>query len=173
MTEQIKKILLAAILAPSGENSQPWRFRVSGNKIELFNNPDSDQSLYNTGQYGSLVACGAALENLVITASAEGLKANVALLPQAGDRNLVATIELATAPVVPDPLCKYIGHRVTNRKAYTATPLSDHELRQLKISGQIRLTSDRSQIKQLTTAGCVNEKVMFNHRLLHQFFLTM
>lgn len=54
--ESIQKILEIAVNAPSGENCQPWRFRVEGEKIWVYNNPESDQSLYNYAQCGSLVA---------------------------------------------------------------------------------------------------------------------
>ena len=43
MTEDIRKILEAAILAPSGENSQPWRFIVKNDEVILQNDPDSDR----------------------------------------------------------------------------------------------------------------------------------
>jgi len=47
MKEVIKKIIEAGIMAPSGENCQPWRFEVRGNKISIFNIPERDTSLYN------------------------------------------------------------------------------------------------------------------------------
>ena len=61
MSEDIRKILEAAILAPSGENSQPWRFIVKGNEVILKNDPESDRSLYNSGQRGSFIAHGVEL----------------------------------------------------------------------------------------------------------------
>jgi len=47
LDDQLKFLLGFAILAPSGHNSQPWRFRVEGKKIWICNNPESDQSPYN------------------------------------------------------------------------------------------------------------------------------
>ena len=37
LAKDIRTILEAAIQAPSGENAQPWSFRVSGTTIELYN----------------------------------------------------------------------------------------------------------------------------------------
>ena len=44
MIEDIKKIIEAAVQAPSGENCQPWRFEILNNNIKLFNVPERDQS---------------------------------------------------------------------------------------------------------------------------------
>ena len=62
----IKKILEAAVHAPSGENCQPWRFEIRGDEIGVFNLPKKDQSLYNEGQMASYVAHGALIENILI-----------------------------------------------------------------------------------------------------------
>ncbi len=56
--EDIKKILEMAVYAPSGENCQPWRFEVRDSKIDIFNLPERDQSLYNHGQMASYFAHG-------------------------------------------------------------------------------------------------------------------
>ena len=45
--EDIKKILEYAIWAPSGDNSQPWRFEAENDQIRVFNVPERDTSLYN------------------------------------------------------------------------------------------------------------------------------
>lgn len=46
MEEIIRQIIEAGIRAPSGENSQPWRFLLKGDLIELYNLPERDESLY-------------------------------------------------------------------------------------------------------------------------------
>lgn len=50
MKEVIKEILESAIYAPSGENNQPWKFRLKDNGIDVFNVPERDTSLYNFRQ---------------------------------------------------------------------------------------------------------------------------
>ena len=63
--DPIRQILESGIQAPSGENSQPWRFKRERNgdveRVWLFNRPEADQSLYNYEQSGSYVAHGALL----------------------------------------------------------------------------------------------------------------
>ena len=48
--EEAKRILSSAILAPSGENCQPWKFEVKGSNIDVMNVKERDQSLYNWDQ---------------------------------------------------------------------------------------------------------------------------
>lgn len=45
--EDIKKILDAAVQAPSGENCQPWRFEIRDSEIRIFNISERDQSLFH------------------------------------------------------------------------------------------------------------------------------
>ncbi len=45
--ETLKKILAFAVLAPSGDNVQPWRFKMRGGKLLTFDIPERDDSLYN------------------------------------------------------------------------------------------------------------------------------
>ncbi len=96
MKDIISNILSKAVYAPSGENSQPWRFEVIDNKIFLYNIPDRDNPVYNYNQRGSYFAHGALLENIDILAEDNGLKAETQLFPDQNVANLVATITLVS-----------------------------------------------------------------------------
>jgi hypothetical protein len=65
MLPEIKEILELAVNAPSGHNSQPWRFVIQDNTIQIFNIPDKDKTLFNWKQKGSLTAHGTLIENIV------------------------------------------------------------------------------------------------------------
>lgn len=178
MDQNVRKILEAAVQAPSGENCQPWRFRINPNEIQLFNEPLSDQSLYNWGQRGSAVAHGAALENITIAAAAIGYQANLELFPDPTNQNFIAKIKLIKQAPTDESLYPYIVQRTTNRKAYRLTPLTNSEMATLQSSaasinsGQIFFTQDLDQIKILAAASSGNERVMFNNQFLHNFFFT-
>lgn len=88
----IEKILEAGVRAPSGENSQPWRFVMSGDTLSIYNLPDRDRSLYNIDQLGSFVAHGALIENIMIAASAFQYAAEPTFFPSPTDENHVANI---------------------------------------------------------------------------------
>jgi hypothetical protein len=87
----------AAILAANPHNSQPWRFVVSAERIEL--HADVGKSLgakdgYHREMYLGL---GCALENLVLAAAQHGRHADVTLLPAPEDESHAATVELREA----------------------------------------------------------------------------
>jgi hypothetical protein len=130
----IRQIIFDAILAPSGENCQPWKFILrpdesNGPKVlDLMLLPDRDQSLYSWGQRASYMANGAVLENLTISARECGYEPKVALFPDKNNQNLVARITLekgspagnvaAKNATAKDPLYPFIAERSTNRKKY-------------------------------------------------------
>ncbi|KKP97972.1 MAG: Nitroreductase [Parcubacteria group bacterium GW2011_GWD2_38_12] len=177
--EIINKILEVAVNAPSGENSQPWRFEVNSNKIHIFNLPERDRSLYNFGQKGSLVAHGALIENILITAPIFGYNAEIDLLPDNKDFDFIATISLVE--LLPDQqknesLYSCIVKRVTNRKPYKNIPLSDEQLKDLKNveneigEGRVIFVYDPEKMKDIANLCSVNERVMFENKLIHNFF---
>lgn len=176
--EDIKKILEAAIHAPSGENCQPWRFEIRGDEIGVFNLPKKDQSLYNEGQMASYVAHGALIENIFIASSAFGYRIKFDLFPQENNSCLVAIVSLEKDSSAEDPLYHYIQTRCTNRKPYKSEPFSGDQSAQLIAvaeeiaGGKLILVRDRENINTLARAGSVNEQVMLGNEFLHNFFFT-
>lgn len=75
MTRRLEPLLEAATRAPSGDNTQPWRFVVEGDFVSIDLDPDRDPSPMNAGQRMSRVAVGAAIENLILAAERFGLEA--------------------------------------------------------------------------------------------------
>lgn len=177
--ENIKNILGIAVNAPSGENSQPWRFEVEGNKIHIFNIPGRSHSLYIFEQKGTLIAHGALIENILITAPVFGYNATIVLLPDDTNYNFVATISLDEAlsnKQEDEPLYPYIVKRATNRKSYRRTPLKKEQLEDLEHTANeigekgIVLIQDPKRMKDVAIAGSVYEQVMFSNRSIHNFF---
>ena len=176
MEEDLKKELEIAVHAPSGENAQPWKFRIQDNKIYIFNISERDESLYNYKQRGSLVAHGALIENVVIASSAHGYEAGVDLLPDTENPNLIAVVSLRKSTPHKVSLYPYIIKRCTNRKPYNTTPLTEKQMNELigaaEKESEVLFVNDRKKIEELADAGSVNERVMLNNQLLHSFFFS-
>jgi hypothetical protein len=107
----------AAVLAASAHNTQPWRFAVSEDQIDLY--ADLARS---TGANDALnreldVSLGCALENLSLAAGARGRQTEIQLAP-GGDAALAASVLLRPGPVVDGPLYQAIGSRHSNRSEY-------------------------------------------------------
>ena len=64
--KEIQLLLEAGAKAPSGDNSQPWSFHVENNCITIKMISTRDNPFLNFEQSGTLLACGAVIENIVI-----------------------------------------------------------------------------------------------------------
>ncbi len=181
MPEYIHKILESALQAPSGENSQPWKFRVVGTTIEHYHNPQSDTSIYNYKNRGSFVAHGAAIENMCIAAAALGYKATVSLFPASDNPDYIARITITPSPSSDQSAKKLystIALRTSNRKPYTQVPLRPEHAEELLLVAQsyeqlgikYQRIIEREKIVQLANVGATNEEIMLQNKLLHEFF---
>ncbi len=178
MQQNIRKILEIAIHAPSGENCQPWKFKIKDNQIYLFNIPERDQSPYNFKQRGSFVAHGTLIENIIIASSFFGFETQVSLFPDISDTNLVAIISLNKSNPKEEPLFGYIVKRSTNRKSYKKTPLLPEDKQAILDSvneisrGKILITENKEDIKDLSLVGSMNERLVLENQALHDFLFS-
>lgn len=116
--EIIEKILELARWAPSGDNTQPWRFEiVSDDEVVIHAYDTHDHCVYDLDGMPSRLAHGALLETLAIAASGFGLKARVGFEPgldSSRPRYRVALVR--HVDIVKNPLFDYITKRVTQRR---------------------------------------------------------
>lgn len=125
--ETLLKILDLARWAPSGDNTQPWRFEiVSDEHIAIHGHDTREWCLYDFDGHASHMAHGALLETLRIAATGHGLQAEWSHRAGATDAAPVFDIKLVDAPGLPaDPLLPFIETRTVQRRPMRATPLTD------------------------------------------------
>ncbi|OIO20470.1 MAG: hypothetical protein AUJ23_00280 [Candidatus Magasanikbacteria bacterium CG1_02_32_51] len=178
LQSDIKKVILAGARAPSGDNSQPWRFRVKSGIIESYNLPEKDNPIFNYKQRGSHVAHGALLENMKIVAAELGYDTKIKLFPNTVNDNLVSqlVLEKGSVEVKKDVLYQSIFQRAINRKKYSDTLLTDDQKTYLLNSvqeigeGKIFLVDDSEKKKLFGQAVSKNEIVMLENEYLHNYF---
>lgn len=93
-SELFKSLLQFAILAPSEHNSQPWLFRIDHDRLELFADRTRALPVVDPHDRALTMACGAALDHLVLAARNNGWNAVVELCPDAEDDDLLARVTL-------------------------------------------------------------------------------
>jgi hypothetical protein len=59
--EKLLFLLTYAVLAPSGHNTQPWRFRVRANEVELYADRTRGLPVVDPEDRTLIISCGAAL----------------------------------------------------------------------------------------------------------------
>lgn len=173
MTRDLKKILELAVNAPSGDNSQPWRFGLRDGSIDVYNVPEEDDSLYNYQQRGSFIAHGALLENILIAASQFGYETELRLFPGEEQSRLVARVSVKKGSPGDEPLFPYIAKRTTNRKPYESKPILPEHRSAIMAAARseragFRLLEDQEKIKGLAKALCLNERLILENYHIHR-----
>ncbi|MBI2100553.1 MAG: hypothetical protein HYT47_00845 [Candidatus Vogelbacteria bacterium] len=173
----IEKILAASVNAPSGSNSQPWRFEIRGNEIDLMAEPEKDHPVLNYRNRGTWLAHGALIENIKIAAAASGYRSEINIFPAAGKPNLTARIKLWEAAPVEEELFQIMPQRTTNRKRYDLRPLTAEQKKYLEqsvdeVSGEVKIVwvEERTSINRLGQAAAANEIVTLENQKLHGLF---
>jgi hypothetical protein len=114
-------LVRAAILAANAHDTQPWRFALTADRIDLF--ADRSRTIGAVDPLGRELelSLGCALENLVLAAPPNGYAASVEVLTDRANPDHVARVELApgTAPI--SALFEAIPRRHTDRGAYDTT----------------------------------------------------
>jgi nitroreductase len=125
MPEHLRRILDLARWAPSGDNTQPWRFEILGDEHVLVHGFDTrDHVVYDLDGHASQLAVGALLETLAIAATAEGRQARISRRPDTPDDHLLIDVQFDPAPPAPDPLLPSVEKRVVQRRPMSTRPLT-------------------------------------------------
>ena len=130
MREALEFLVSAAIQAPSGDNTQPWRFVLSPAEgtIDAVVDPTRDTSPMNAGQTMARIALGAAVENIVRTARLNGWGAQTC--ERDGGQQVRIRVETTQLrEFKTDPL---IAQRVTNRKMFDGGSLTQSVINDLQ-----------------------------------------
>lgn len=117
-----------AILAPSGHNTQPWRFRIQDHVIELYADRTRSLPVVDPDDRELTIACGAALLNLRLALDHAGVFYQVDLLPDGADADLLARVRMLSffpTPSEADTLFAAIPHRRTNRQPFELRELPE------------------------------------------------
>ena len=127
-------ILDFARWAPSGDNTQPWRFEVVDDHHLIVHGFDTrEHCVYDLDGHSSQIAHGALLETLAIAASAHGLRAEIERQPEKPDTLPDYWVSLVSdGSVKPDSLLSQVRQRAVQRRMMRTTPLTDTEKQALQ-----------------------------------------
>jgi hypothetical protein len=124
--QAFRQAVVRAILAPSVHNTQPWRFVISNNTLEIHADPTRRLRVLDPTGRQMTISCGCALFNARVTLAAAGYDATVERFPDASRPNLLARLTIPAQPVgwLPlAPLDAVIELRQTNRRRFASDPV--------------------------------------------------
>lgn len=132
----LHEILEQARWAPSGDNTQPWRFEiVADDHIAVHGHDTRDWCLYDFDGHASHIAHGALLETLRVAATGFERSAHWTLRPGSSGSAPIYDVRLETvAGLAPDPLLPFIRTRAVQRRPMRTTPLTEPEREALRQS---------------------------------------
>jgi hypothetical protein len=129
-------LVRAAILAANPHNSQPWLFHITQTQINLFADLSRNLGAVDPFLIEMHIGLGAALENLLQAAAANGYTTQLTLSPDTSDVTLVARIDLTPGNTPVSALYDMIPLRHTNRYPYDTTrPVTTTTLNALSALG--------------------------------------
>lgn len=170
-------MIQAGTLAPSGDNSQPWSFSVYGDSVSVRMHPEKDHALLNVDNGGTLIANGAALENMLWQARALGCEPEFSLLPDF-DREIVGEFVLKGNGVSVDAsrLASAIPERHTNRAPYRPDALpEDFMARCFAAAGDYApcnfiAVNERKSVAAVAEASSAMEEIALQDEGIHKLF---
>src|SRR5580704_3200046 len=129
---EIERILDLARWAPSGDNTQPWRFEILGeDRIAVHVTREDNIYEYNKGQ-GTVISTGVLLETIRIAASQFGRAAEWSYLGSTGSTDRISISFSPRDAIKENPLWRYIESRSVDSRPYRTRRLSAEQKNTLK-----------------------------------------
>jgi hypothetical protein len=172
----VRMLIGAAGAAPSIHNTQPWRFRVTGDLIEVHGDPDRMLWVADPQGRALHLSCGAALFNLRLAIRMLDAKPLVWPLPDPlGEPTLLASVQLEPsrpATSAEREMFEAIGQRHSSRAPFSSRPISPAVQIELEREAGsefalLRMLNDRDTAEVLDLAAAADQALErdFDHRV--------
>jgi hypothetical protein len=128
LTDALHHAVSQAVRAPSSHNTQPWRFRARGARLDLLADRTRSLPVVDPDGRELIMSCGAALFQLRAALRAASLDVSVSRLPDPADGDLIARLDVRPGgPPTEDErtLAKAIPGRHTVRAPYLGLDLPE------------------------------------------------
>ncbi|VVB71929.1 Nitroreductase family protein [uncultured archaeon] len=118
--EKLKFLLRYAILAPSGPNTQPWKFALGENAVFVFADLKRSLPFVDPSNRTLFMSVGCAIANLLVAGEHFGFRAVADYFPRGQDSDLVAKVAFEPGESLPlqEDLFLQIQKRHTTKDKY-------------------------------------------------------
>lgn len=122
--EKLAFLVRYAVLAPSGHNTQPWRFVLSDTRVDVVADMSRALRMVDPNDREMTMSCAAAAETLLAALRAFGLSGELMPLPQLSAPDVIARVALSGQPSggpINREMLEAISNRRTVRRPYADT----------------------------------------------------
>lgn len=132
--EALRRVLDLARWAPSGDNTQPWRYEViDARQLVVHGHDTRDHVVYDLHGRASQLSIGAMLETMAIAAQGEGWSTDVRRRTATPDTRPTFDVRFDDqAGLAPNPLADAIPRRAVQRRPLSTRPLTVTERQSLE-----------------------------------------
>lgn len=148
--ERLAELVRMATLAPNSHNTQAWRFTAVPGGVEIAVDPARRTPVVDPDDHHLFVSLGAAVETMIIAATAYGIAATPSVT---ADGRVTLSFADGAAPSALRPA---ITHRQSHRGLYDGTALTDPDRAALASEPALRLFEDaptRASLRDLTVTA--------------------
>ena len=176
---EIEQLVGCGCKAPSGGNSQPWRWVHKDHTLLMFNGLDGNSTFLGYNNISSYVAIGAAIENVCLCAQNLNFEAVYELFPDKNVPELVVAFKFFTATIKAQHNLRYnaIDIRLTNRNLGQRLPIEEDVLKALiktakEIEGvSLQFFSSSDELNQIGDLLGEIEKIRLLEEIGHKDFV--
>jgi len=161
-------VVAAAVWAPSVQNTQPWRFTVSGQQISVYADAGRQLMVADPDGREMMISCGAALFTARLALRSLGYLPRAAVLPDPGQPLLVARLswpQQAARTEFEEQLFGQVRQRRTHRGGFDLVPLPPNLLASLRegaagYGAMLRVVADDGRRAALAAAVETAERAL-------------
>jgi hypothetical protein len=128
-----REIVELSCRAPSVHDTQPWLWHAKGSRLWLYADRRRQLQHADPDARTLVLSCGASLHHAQVAAAGLGWQVTVERCPDAGDPDLLATLDLAPGRIVPaaEERLGALQSRSTDHRRFTSWPLPAERLDRL------------------------------------------
>lgn len=151
------RLISYAVLAPSGHNTQPWKFRIRDNSIEIIPDYGRELAVVDPDRRELFISLGCAVENLIVASEAMGLSPELEIdVDKPGHERICVALTDTTDSInrPNDEALKTMMRRQTNRSTFSGDPIPARDISKMSdITGETgikpNIVLDGSQVEVL------------------------
>jgi hypothetical protein len=167
--EQLRFLVNYAVLAPSNHNTQPWKFRIHDDSLDVNIDKSSALNFIDPHFRQLAISCGAAIGMFEVAAKYFGYEPIVKMIMDETETGVVANITLGQK-IASDPhnirLFKAILLRQTNRRFFAETPVAKQVLkscRDLSADNGVEISYITEQENKIRVANLSEVAIRHQH----------